>query len=681
MSSIIDTLIVQLKLDTSILVVQTNNVNHIFDQMAEKAQETGNEITEAFKKSAEEIGKYRAKAEKAFELFTNGRTPQQVLKDTTDENVGHANLGRQLTLDPHKIAEMEYAVKYTGGDPAEVKPFLQGVQANWATDKGHNNQKELSTQFGLKYILDAQGKGADTLLSRIANSEIFRNLARPKQDDLMHQLGAPEGIQNLVTTPNFNAIAKKAEQYGPTPEQLAASRKHHEVMTDFYAAAGQVFQAGVDDITPLLDGVAQGLTAIMKADPKSLAVGLGAFAASLSLFQGVALLKTMPFLARLFGVGGVAAGAAAAGGAAAGASSGGAAGASLGALAVGAAGATSAAAFIAATAAATAHNAETTGHPLGLPTGNQFYGITNQLNHLIGREAYGIRANNPGYIPETDATGASPVGAEHTKNLFDEHPSFPTPQLGLVALRDYLTKTPGATMRSIFDHYNFQWVASHRIPGEIGASPDLPLTQLSPAQLGQLMHNIIQQQNGSDPYGSLVDRIAAGQDDAQPDRPPALLPSLPASPPLPNPLHPAALLLQRGPAQRLERAQEAAGSGWAGLEPAFAFPPSSDLASPDEPPPENLRALRDTLQRSQAEPFAFALHPGVAQMQRVSDDIGERTLANQQAPAGPPVTNYNFTVGDIIVHTPAPDGITVGEEVTRSLREELSYWRGNMGLM
>lgn len=126
----------------------------------------------------------------------------------------------------------------------------------------------------------------------------------------------------------------------------------------------------------------------------------------------------------------------------------------------------------------------------------------------------GIRNNNPGNLNFAHQKGAVLEPGPNARFA-----RFPTPEAGLEALRDqlirYITRDKIDTVTGIISKWappteNNTAAYIRGVAHSLGVEPDTRLGPPSPRLLTGLMNAIIRFENGQNPYGSLVARVAGG---------------------------------------------------------------------------------------------------------------------------------------------------------------------------
>lgn len=124
----------------------------------------------------------------------------------------------------------------------------------------------------------------------------------------------------------------------------------------------------------------------------------------------------------------------------------------------------------------------------------------------------GIRNNNPGNLNFVGQRGAHLESGAHPRFAV-----FPTPEDGLRALRDQLVRYHQrgiTTVAAIIATWappsdrNDTPAYARTVAQRLGVDVRAPLDPLTPDRLAALMRAIIRVENGQDPYGPLVERVA-----------------------------------------------------------------------------------------------------------------------------------------------------------------------------
>lgn len=127
-------------------------------------------------------------------------------------------------------------------------------------------------------------------------------------------------------------------------------------------------------------------------------------------------------------------------------------------------------------------------------------------------EPRGLRNNNPGNLNYVGQAGAHKEPGPHGRFVV-----FATPEAGLIALRDQLLRYHQRDGLNTVAAIIVKWAPptenntsaySEGVAHALGTSAITPIENFSPHLISGLMHAIIRFENGTDPYGPLVDRIA-----------------------------------------------------------------------------------------------------------------------------------------------------------------------------
>ncbi|MUG90127.1 structural protein P5 [Bombella sp. ESL0385] len=128
-------------------------------------------------------------------------------------------------------------------------------------------------------------------------------------------------------------------------------------------------------------------------------------------------------------------------------------------------------------------------------------------------EVRGIRNNNPGNL---DFVGQA--GAHLEQGVHPRFAAFNTPEAGLIALRGQLLRYNQHdgldTVKDIISKWappteNDTAAYINGVSHALGVTPDQKLGPFTPQLVAGLMRAIIFIENGKNPYGPLVDKVAA----------------------------------------------------------------------------------------------------------------------------------------------------------------------------
>lgn len=128
----------------------------------------------------------------------------------------------------------------------------------------------------------------------------------------------------------------------------------------------------------------------------------------------------------------------------------------------------------------------------------------------------GIRNNNPGNLNYVGQAGAHKEPGPHGRFAV-----FATPEAGLMALRGQLLRYNQRDGLDTVKEIISKWApptendtASYieGVSHALGVTPDQKLGPFTPQLVAGLMRAIILMENGKNPYGSLVDKVAGVQE-------------------------------------------------------------------------------------------------------------------------------------------------------------------------
>lgn len=119
--AILDSLIIQLSLDTLGLSKGMKNARNELDKTSEAAEKSGETLAGVGKKSADAFGAFRREALGAIALFTGGAGIAAFTGQIAAANTALGSLSRQLDIAPQKLTQLHEAMKATGGGVGDVE--------------------------------------------------------------------------------------------------------------------------------------------------------------------------------------------------------------------------------------------------------------------------------------------------------------------------------------------------------------------------------------------------------------------------------------------------------------------------------------------------------------------------------------------------------------------------------
>lgn len=309
--AILDSLIIQLSLDTLGLSKGMKNARNELDKTSEAAEKSGETLAGVGKKSADAFGAFRREALGAIALFTGGAGIAAFTGQIAAANTALGSLSRQLDIAPQKLTQLHEAMKASGGSASDVDGLFKSIQSKASTNEGLAQLTRLSQLTGVDY-LDRDGRVRSDIFDQLAHSQRFQGLTRGVQDNYIQQLGGSTAVTNLVTRRDYDSLQNRFANLGPNEEQIRQGEQLLADWTELKANTDQVMQQVFSELEPTLHTFLQALIAIEKANPKLIADGVAGVAAALSVLSAVltakSFLSVIGTIGRLGGIGGSIAG-------------------------------------------------------------------------------------------------------------------------------------------------------------------------------------------------------------------------------------------------------------------------------------------------------------------------------------------------------------------------------------
>lgn len=309
--AIIDTLTVQLAMDTLGLTKGTKQARDELARTSEAAEKSGRTLADIGKSGADAFGAFRREALGAIALFTGGAGIAAFTGQIAAANTALGSLSRQLDIAPQKLTQLHEAMKATGGNAGDIDGFLKSIQTKSSTNEGLAQLNRLSQITGVDY-LDKNGRVRADIFDQLAHSQRFQSLPRSVQDNYIQQLGGSSSVTNLVDRRDYDSLQKRFSGLGPSAEQIRQGEQLLSDWTELKANTDQVMQQVFAELEPSIHTFLQALIAIEKANPKLIADGVAGVAAALSVLSAVltakSFLSVIGTIGRLGGIGGSIAG-------------------------------------------------------------------------------------------------------------------------------------------------------------------------------------------------------------------------------------------------------------------------------------------------------------------------------------------------------------------------------------
>ncbi|MCX5614442.1 transglycosylase SLT domain-containing protein [Bombella saccharophila] len=289
--AILDTLTVQLLMDSGNLVKGAKQAEEGLAKTDKAVGKAGKSLEEVGKKGADSFAAFRREALGAIALFTGGAGIASFTHDIAAANTALGNLSRQLDIAPQKLTQLHEAAKAAGVNPGDIDGLFKGVQNKYASSATRGELMQLSAFLGVNPV-DQNGHVRGDLLDQIAHSKVFLSSSRAVQDRYLEDFGGSASLNNLVSRPDYDALKKRFAGLGPSREQIRQGEQLLSDWTELKANTDQVMQRVFSELEPSLHNFLQAMIAIEKAHPQEIADGVAGIAAALSVLSGVLTAKS-----------------------------------------------------------------------------------------------------------------------------------------------------------------------------------------------------------------------------------------------------------------------------------------------------------------------------------------------------------------------------------------------------
>lgn len=262
MANVIDSLVIQLGLDGRGVAKGAQQASKSLDQIERSATRTQSALTESGKAAADGFSRARTEALALLAVFTGGRTLKAFTSEITRSNAELGYMAQRLNLDPRRLYQMQRAVMAVGGSAQEVGASFQAMQGMLVDPAQAGNLQRIMGQLGVRNYTDAHGHIRQDILQQLNRST--QGMDQGVKNTLLAQLGIGQGEINLIdkTTAAFDDLQAKFKGTGPTDKQIRDSQKLLEDWIALTTATDGLGRAILGDLTPAIDSLVKGITAV-----------------------------------------------------------------------------------------------------------------------------------------------------------------------------------------------------------------------------------------------------------------------------------------------------------------------------------------------------------------------------------------------------------------------------------
>ncbi|GAB6854464.1 phage tail tip lysozyme [Asaia astilbis] len=314
--SLIDSLVIQLKLDAKGFSPEANKTVQQLKDVEKQANSTGNGIEKSGGKGAAALSSVRREALAMFAVFTAGKGLKQFVGDTTKANAQLDYMSKRLNMDPATLTRMETAAKAAGGSFGEMSQAFSNLQQRMTNPEEAAKIALTFSRLQVPDFTDEAGNIKSDIVERL-NKSIHDNKIDPRiATSWLKDLGFGDGAINeaLMDPKKFADLQKQIKgMAAPTKEMTEAARHLNQEWVIFSEQSQQLASMFTSKLDPALDGFLQKLIGLEKEYPNTtgaLAVVAGGVEELTKSFGGLigvlGSLSALRIVKRMFGGGGTA---------------------------------------------------------------------------------------------------------------------------------------------------------------------------------------------------------------------------------------------------------------------------------------------------------------------------------------------------------------------------------------
>lgn len=286
MSTVIDSLIVKLGLDSKDFDKGRKNVDAGIEGTKKRVEKAGKDISASGKQGAEFFGNMQKAAVKFFAVIAAARGITQFVSQTISMGANLSRASRNLNLSANELNKWGNAVKQNGGSMEGFLGTMQGLsqQLTEIQMTGQSAMTPLLSFIGVG-VADAEkkAKSLNTLILDIAEGLERKNMSRSDKFNWLLNSGFDAGTANVILKGRKEAEAFVAKQVGMSDDM---AKKMEEQEARWIAVKEEVKKIATDvmfkilpaieQITPLIGGVVDGFIALNETTDGWLATILAA---------------------------------------------------------------------------------------------------------------------------------------------------------------------------------------------------------------------------------------------------------------------------------------------------------------------------------------------------------------------------------------------------------------------
>lgn len=297
MPNVIDSLIIQLGLDTKGVGAGTKKAQDGLKGVENQAKKTGEsldkKVTEssqrtkkaldamgasgenfgkmlggAGEKAADGFAKARNQALSLLAVFTAGRGLKDFFNQTTIANSNLGYTAQRLNTNPQQLWAANHAVMAVGGGSNEVDSALGNIQQMGSTVEGSARLNNTFGQLGIQNYQELIRQGPEALLKAI--NRATQGMNSGYKNNLLGQLGFGPGTINLIdqTTSSFDKLIASKNGLAPTAKEISDSQQLMKDLRQFADVNDHFARVIEDEVAPAIDKVIVGITQWEQKNPE-----------------------------------------------------------------------------------------------------------------------------------------------------------------------------------------------------------------------------------------------------------------------------------------------------------------------------------------------------------------------------------------------------------------------------
>lgn len=269
MSTVIDSLVLELGLDSSKFKSGESEISRELSKLREEGRRTGDEVESRGKRTADVFLDMKRQALTALGLFLGGRGAKEFFDYVVNLDASTSRLAKTMNMTTAETSAWQGAIKQAGGSAEGANAALQGLS-------GEMTRFQMTGQSGMLPVLTRLGVGLyDQNKNLKTSGDLWLDLADavkgmdPRQASQFLSM-IPGANQDMI---NFALLGRKAmEEYlqssreaGTTTEQSAtAAREYQREMARLDASATSFGRTLTTLVAPALSSVMEGLSKLLQ---------------------------------------------------------------------------------------------------------------------------------------------------------------------------------------------------------------------------------------------------------------------------------------------------------------------------------------------------------------------------------------------------------------------------------